>query len=64
MDKCSLCDDGLGEWGNNAWPLAEEDCCDKCNHEKVLPARLGADPGALGTFEEFKAAVKKQAEDV
>ena len=44
---CVLCDRTLeegayGRWlgGNNAAPLAEGVCCDRCNNEKVVPARI------------------------
>lgn len=48
--KCCLCKkqisivgvvNGTG-WahGNNAWPIKDGRCCDKCNKEKVLPVRL------------------------
>ena len=43
--KCVLCGKplGIGHYGNNPAPLAREGvCCDKCNEEKVLPARLAA----------------------
>lgn len=43
--KCCLCNNNIevkGSWvkGNNAQPLKDGRCCDKCNYEKVLPARL------------------------
>lgn len=46
--RCVLCGKwtlGWGdnkEFGNNPEPLAEPDkqCCDKCNEEKVIPARI------------------------
>lgn len=44
---CVLCDKTLeqgafGSWihGNNAWPLSEGQCCDQCNNDKVVPARM------------------------
>lgn len=45
--KCILCGAPLrvGEYGNNPEPLKpfkEGVCCNKCNEEKVLPARLAA----------------------
>ena len=44
---CVLCGCKMkpGEWGNNPEPIkpySEGTCCDKCNMEKVLPARLSA----------------------
>ena len=57
---CSLCGQQYTHWGNNPAPLKEfeERCCDKCNHEKVIPARMGRPPGGLGTWEEHQAAME------
>lgn len=42
---CCLCGKEVtGAWGNNPWPLSndsDERCCDACNANKVIPARLG-----------------------
>jgi predicted DNA-binding transcriptional regulator AlpA len=39
MRKCSIC--GLKyEYGNNAQPINDGECCDRCNAERVLPARI------------------------
>ena len=39
---CCLCGQEFIGWGNNPQPLAEEGaCCDQCNLERVIPARLG-----------------------
>jgi len=49
--KCSICegyieplrnDDGEIVWdgGNNAEPINDGRCCDTCNNEHVIPARL------------------------
>ena len=43
--KCCLCKKDIepkGSWtqGNNAEPVKKGRCCDKCNWEKVIPARL------------------------
>lgn len=43
IKQCCLCGDIIDGWGNNASPLGlyETDrCCDQCNHEKVIPARI------------------------
>lgn len=40
---CCLCGEKYTHWGNNPWPLAKDAndiCCDKCNAEKVIPARI------------------------
>ena len=41
--RCCLCGSVVEGHGNNPAPLASEGvCCDKCNAEKVLPARMAA----------------------
>jgi len=38
---CVLCGDQIQGHGNNPSPVAEiGECCNQCNGEKVLPARL------------------------
>jgi len=41
---CSICGGPYEHWGNNPEPIAQfaKRCCDKCNHEKVIPARMCA----------------------
>ena len=51
--KCCLCK-GLmsNKWGNNPAPLRKRGkCCDKCNADKVIPARMGSVLN-VGTHEE------------
>lgn len=40
--KCSLCNGKYTNYGNNPQPLKEywQRCCDKCNFNKVIPARM------------------------
>jgi hypothetical protein len=43
--KCVICKGEIekkGTWsgGNNAQPIAEGRCCDKCDAEKVIPERI------------------------
>lgn len=43
VTTCCLCGQMFIGYGNNPWPLShdiEERCCDDCNSEKVIPARL------------------------
>lgn len=42
MDKkeCCICGAEFTEWGNNALPVYEGICCDKCNYEVVIPIRI------------------------
>lgn len=37
---CCICHAPIDGYGNNAAPLADGTCCDKCNIEKVIPMRL------------------------
>jgi hypothetical protein len=38
--QCAICSEVTSEWGNNPWPYPGDRCCDMCNGEHVLPARL------------------------
>ena len=38
--KCVICGHDFEGFGNNAYPVADGVCCDECNNEKVIPARL------------------------
>lgn len=39
--KCVICGKKLKDYGHNADPIsAEGQCCDKCNIEQVIPARI------------------------
>lgn len=45
MTKCCICDgeiEAVGDWtsGNDAWPVAEGRCCNRCDMEVVVKARL------------------------
>jgi len=46
MIKCVICKDTIKrnvwgwEHGHNAQPVAEGQCCEDCNNNKVVPARL------------------------
>lgn len=38
---CCICGKEFKGWGNNPWPVKEDgECCDQCNWEKVVPARI------------------------
>ena len=38
---CVICNEEFAGWGNNPQPIKEEgECCDKCDNEKVIPARI------------------------
>lgn len=41
--KCSICGKELKGYGNNPYPVMKGEtdrCCDTCNQEKVIPARI------------------------
>ena len=39
-NKCCICKKKIVGYGNNAWPVRDGRCCDTCNWEYVIPARL------------------------
>ena len=40
IEKCCICGEEIEGYGNNALPLVRDLCCDDCNHEYVIPARV------------------------
>ena len=41
--KCNICSEIIEGHGNNPWPFDESEkdrCCDSCNMNFVIPARL------------------------
>lgn len=41
--KCCFCGKEFNDWGNDPWPVEKDPkafCCDRCNIEIVIPARL------------------------
>lgn len=41
--KCCICGKEFVGWGNNPWPVNNDDdavCCDDCNLLYVIPARM------------------------
>lgn len=40
VQKCCICGKTFQGWGNDAAPIKNGVCCDKCNDERVIPARL------------------------
>ena len=37
---CCICKRIFYGYGNNAYPLYDDICCDECNLEYVIPARI------------------------
>jgi hypothetical protein len=39
-NNCSICLRRFMEFGNNAWPINNGRCCNVCNDNVVIPARI------------------------
>jgi hypothetical protein len=37
---CSICGEPYTRFGHNAEPINHDRCCDKCNQDVILPARM------------------------
>ncbi len=51
---CVLCKNHLNnKYGNHPHPVRKKGkCCDRCNNDRVIPARLGAEENPIGDFDE------------
>jgi len=38
VQACSICGGAIVGFGNAAWPVNDNRCCDQCNAERVIPA--------------------------
>src|SRR5262245_19893730 len=38
VQACSICGGAIVGFGNDAWPVNDDRCCDQCNEERVIPA--------------------------
>ena len=38
VQVCSICGGAIVGFGNDAWPVNDDRCCDQCNAERVIPA--------------------------
>jgi hypothetical protein len=38
VQACSICGGAIVGFGNDAWPVKDDRCCDQCNAERVIPA--------------------------
>ena len=47
VTPCCICKQPIEGYGNNAEPVCKGRCCDKCNREKVIPARIDKFRGGL-----------------
>src|SRR6516162_4742618 len=37
VQACSICGGAIVGFGNDAWPVNDDRCCDQCNAERVIP---------------------------
>lgn len=40
VGNCSICGNQYKRYGNNALPINDGRCCDKCNNDIVIPERI------------------------
>src|SRR5262249_62299536 len=38
VQACSICGGAIVGFGNDAWPVNDDRCCDRCNAERIIPA--------------------------
>jgi hypothetical protein len=38
VQGCSICGGAIVGFGNDAWPVNNDRCCDQCTAERVIPA--------------------------
>src|SRR5262245_30035657 len=38
VQACLICGGAIVGFGNDAWPMNDDRCCDQCNAERVIPA--------------------------
>lgn len=67
-ELCCICHKPIKGYGNNAEPVCSGRCCDKCNYEVVIPARIDAfrktakNESLTEDLEEEKSAEEKEQE--
>jgi len=57
---CVICKKEYTEWGNNALPIADGQCCNKCNSGRVIPARLRRVLPHIAPYESKKNMFNKE----
>lgn len=59
--KCCICGTPIGYYGNNADPVCDGRCCDKCNDSIVIPYRIYLAYGGtkLDSIEDIKKIASK-----
>ena len=59
---CGICHKSYEGFGNNGWPITNDKCCDECNTQKVIPARLNRIKAEIKAETIIKG--RKRTEDV
>ena len=57
MKKCCICGNKFDGFGNNPWPIVNDDeaeCCNECSETKVIPARIDLMMGHSNGTEQSK----------
>jgi hypothetical protein len=55
VEVCSVCGGAIVGFGNDAQPIKDGRCCDRCHAERVIPERAAMTSAA--------PAVKREAEE-
>lgn len=58
VHKCSICEAEYSGFGNNAAPF-DGRCCDQCNWNVVIPARMGEPAAVMLLKEKLKEKVQR-----
>ncbi len=63
-NKCCICGANYGRYGNNAEPVASGRCCNDCNAEVIIPARISMMFGAENsTYESVMVMIENLSDD-
>ena len=66
--ECYICGKEFAGYGNNPWPVMNDGrCCDACNFESVLPARLAGNSKKIKTkdsLNDINRLIKSEAEAI
>ena len=58
--NCCICGKDAGKYGHSAQPVMKGQCCDECNMNKVVPARLKRAPTKVVTLKDYVKRERKQ----
>ena len=68
LQECCICGKEFTGYGNNPWPvMTAGKCCDTCNFETVLPARLAGNSKRVKTkdsLDDLNALIKSEDEAI